>query len=76
MYNGNGLQNQLISKVLGNAPPNVKVKSVSLSLNSERKYLNWIGGSIVSCLSAFQSYWIGREEYLSGGASVLEKKCL
>lgn len=76
MYNGNGLQNQLISKVSGSAPPNVKVKSVSLSLNSERRYLNWIGGSIVSCLSAFQSYWIGKEEYLSGGASILEKRCL
>lgn len=60
LFNGHNLQNQVISHTINLAPPNVKVKSVSLCSNSERKSLSWIGGSIVSCLSAFQSYWIGK----------------
>ena len=55
-----GLGNNILSKIGGLAPPNAKVKPVSTCTNSEKKYLSWIGGSIVTSLSAFQSYWIGK----------------
>lgn len=68
---GSGLANNVISKLSGLAPPNARVKSVGVCAHSERKYLSWIGGSIVTSLSAFQSYWIGKEEYKSVGAAIL-----
>lgn len=58
---GSGLGSSVLSKLNGLAPPNAKVKPVSICSNSERKHLGWIGGSIVTSLSAFQSYWIGKE---------------
>jgi len=42
------------------APPNAKVKSVAMVVPSERIYSAWIGGSIVTSLSSFQSYWVGK----------------
>lgn len=75
MFNGQNLVNGILNRVSNLAPPNAKVKPVSVCQHSEREYLSWIGGSIVTSLSAFQSYWIGREEYQSVGAAILERKC-
>jgi actin-related protein len=54
---------------------NVRVKSVSVCAPSERKYLSWIGGSIVSSLNSLQSYYVGNQEWKEGGIALLEKKC-
>jgi actin-related protein len=51
------------------------VKPVSVCWPTERKYLGWIGGSIVTSLSSFQSYWVGNQEFKENGASILDKKC-
>ncbi len=50
----------------------VKVRVVA---PPERKFLVWIGGSILSSLSTFQSMWITREEYLEVGPNVVHRKC-
>jgi actin-related protein len=65
----------IISKVGEMSPPNIKVKGVSVCAASERKYLSWIGGSIVTSLSSFQSYWVGSQEWKECGAAILDRKC-
>ncbi|KAL6745380.1 hypothetical protein V8C86DRAFT_3123834 [Haematococcus lacustris] len=37
-------------------------------------HLVWIGGSILSSLSTFQSMWITREEYLETGPNIVHRK--
>ena len=79
MTGGNMLYGNLIgqvqNKVIELAPPNVKVRSVAVSLPAERKYTEWIGGSIVTSLSSFQSYWVGSQEWKELGSTIVEKKC-
>lgn len=60
MLFGTNMQ-QVLSKVSELAPPNAKVKAVAMVVPQERIYSGWIGGSIVTSLSSFQSYWIGKE---------------
>jgi actin-related protein len=57
------LMKQVEYKVNEFAPPNAKVKTVATCTPAERKYTEWIGGSIVTSLSSFQSYWIGEQEW-------------
>ena len=66
---------QVLGKVGEIAPPNAKVKGVQMVANQERVYAGWIGGSIVTSLSSFQSYWVGRDEWKEQGGSIVEKKC-
>jgi len=49
-----------------------KVKVVA---PGERKFLVWIGGSILSSLSTFQAMWITKQEYSEVGASIVHRKC-
>jgi actin-related protein len=65
-----------LNKLSSIAPPNARVKAVSIINRTEKKYLSWIGGSIVTSLSAFQSYWVGNQEWKELGRTVLERKCL
>jgi actin len=42
----------------------------------ERKFLVWIGASILTSLSTFQkSWWITKAEYQENGAEIVHKKC-
>nr|XP_027227283.1 actin-like [Penaeus vannamei] len=41
----------------------------------ERKYSVWIGGSILSSLSTFQSMWITKDEYEESGPGIVHRKC-
>jgi actin-related protein len=66
----------LLSKIGEHSPANVKVKSVSVCSPGERKHLSWIGGSIVTSLSSFQSYWVGNQEWKETGSGILDKKCI
>ena len=50
-----GLQERLNKEIEALAPSNALVKVVALP---ERKYLVWIGGSILASLSSFQPMWI------------------
>ncbi|GAB5034056.1 actin [Nannochloropsis oceanica] len=54
------------------APATMKVKVVA---PPERKYSVWIGGSILSSLSTFQSMWISKAEYDESGPSIVHRKC-
>jgi len=41
----------------------------------ERKFLVWIGGSILSSLSTFQNMWITKQEYDEVGKEIVHRKC-
>ena len=45
--------------------------SVNLVEKPYRRYISWIGASILSSLSSFQAKWITRAEYEEHGARIL-----
>lgn len=55
-----GIPERLSKEVTNLAPSTMKVKVVA---PQERKFLVWIGGSILSSLSTFQTMWITKAEY-------------
>eukprot|EP00922_Rhytidocystis_sp_ex-Travisia-forbesii_P070265 GHVS01104991.1.p1 GENE.GHVS01104991.1~~GHVS01104991.1.p1 ORF type:complete len:377 (+),score=63.90 GHVS01104991.1:195-1325(+) len=70
MYEGIG--ERLTKELTSLAPPTMKIKVVA---PPERKYSVWIGGSILSSLSTFQSMWITKEEYDEAGPAIVHRKC-
>ncbi|KAJ1913054.1 NuA4 histone acetyltransferase subunit [Mycoemilia scoparia] len=69
------LFSERISAELINATPGSKVRLFSATSLSERKFMPWLGGSILSSLGTFHQMWISRQEYEEQGASVVGKKC-
>ena len=67
-----GIPERLSKEVTALAPSTMKIKVVA---PAERKFLVWIGGSILSSLSTFQTMWISKEEYQEVGASIVHRKC-
>lgn len=69
-----GLPERLTKEVKERAPesmkPNVKVIAVP-----ERKYSVWIGGSILSSISTFDTMWVTKAEYEESGATIVHRKC-
>ena len=67
-----GFADRLSKELNGMAPATMKVKVVA---PPERKYSVWIGGSILSSLSTFQSMWISKAEYDESGPAIVHRKC-
>ena len=55
-----GVGERMTKELVALAPSTMKIKVVA---PPERKYSVWIGGSILSSLSTFQSMWISKAEY-------------
>lgn len=55
--------------------PNSMMNKVKVIAQSERKYSTWIGGSILSGLSNFQTMWITHNEYQDAGPQIVHRKC-
>jgi actin-related protein len=53
-----------------------KMKFTTQLTQGERKNATWIGGSILSSLSAFAPSWIYKSEYEEFGNSILNRKLL
>ena len=58
MYDG--LAERLKKELVKLVPSAMKIKILA---SEERKFSAWIGGSILSSLSTFNSSWITRQEY-------------
>jgi len=67
-----GIAERLNKEVVALAPSSMKIKVVA---PPERKYSVWIGGSILSSLSTFQSMWITKSEYEESGPQIVHRKC-
>ena len=63
---------RLTKEITALAPSTMKIKVVA---PPERKYSVWIGGSILSSLSTFQSMWISKAEYDESGPAIVHRKC-
>lgn len=50
--------------------------TVKIQAATERKFLVWIGGSILSSLSTFQPMWITKQEYNETGPSIIHSKSI
>ncbi|KAJ5067152.1 actin [Anaeramoeba ignava] len=67
-----GIEKRIEKELTQLAPLDMKIKVIA---DPERKYYAWIGGSILSALSNFQSMWVSKEEYDETGPSIVHKKC-
>jgi len=68
------LQNEITALALSCYRPRILQFPNTLTL-TERKFLTWIGGSILASLSTFQHFWISKEEYNESGPSIVHRKC-
>eukprot|EP01125_Pyxidicula_operculata_P016481 TRINITY_DN567_c0_g1_i1.p1 TRINITY_DN567_c0_g1~~TRINITY_DN567_c0_g1_i1.p1 ORF type:complete len:388 (+),score=43.21 TRINITY_DN567_c0_g1_i1:57-1166(+) len=49
--------------------------NVKITAPPERRYLVWIGGSMLASLPTFQQMWIFKDEYSDSGPSLVHRKC-
>jgi actin-related protein len=67
-----GFADRLQKEVIALAPSTTQVRVLA---ESEQKFAAWIGGSILSSLSTFQTMWISKQEYNESGPSIVHRKC-
>merc|ERR1711933_566564 len=67
-----GIGERITEELTALAPSTMRVRVV---VPPERKYLVWIGGSILSSLSTFQQMWISKDEYDESGPTIVHRKC-
>jgi actin len=67
-----GLQHRLAKELKSLAPEGMEV---AIEAPQERKYIAWVGGSILSSLDMFQYMWISKKEYEETGAAIVHEKC-
>eukprot|EP01053_Blabericola_migrator_P007598 Blabericola_migrator_1__7597@NODE_3883_length_1451_cov_2426_415462_g2403_i0_p1_GENE_NODE_3883_length_1451_cov_2426_415462_g2403_i0NODE_3883_length_1451_cov_2426_415462_g2403_i0_p1_ORF_typecomplete_len378_score71_97Actin/PF00022_19/7_9e135MreB_Mbl/PF06723_13/3_9e07Actin_micro/PF17003_5/0_18_NODE_3883_length_1451_cov_2426_415462_g2403_i02161349 len=68
-----GIGERMTKELTELAPSTMQIKVIA---PPERKFSVWIGGSILSSLSTFQSMWITRDEYDESGPSIVHRKCM
>jgi actin-related protein len=67
-----GIADRMQKEMRSLAPSAMKVRIIA---PPERKFAVWIGGSILSSLSSFQTMWISKQEYDESGPSIVHRKC-
>ena len=67
-----GIADRMQKEITLLAPGSIKIKMIA---PPERKYSVWIGGSILSSLSTFQTLWITKDEYDETGPGIVHRKC-
>ncbi|KAM9987801.1 hypothetical protein ACTFIZ_003154 [Dictyostelium cf. discoideum] len=67
-----GIVDRMNKELTALAPPTMKIKIIA---PPERKYLGWIGGSILASLSSLPEKWVTKEEYDENGSSIVHRKC-
>ena len=70
----NGLQERLTKEIKALAPKSMK-QEVRVIVSPERRFATWIGGSILSSFSEFESCWITKTEYEEQGETIVRRKC-
>lgn len=72
MYNG--LPERLTKEIKALAPESMK-SCIKILANPERYVAVWVGGSILSSISTFESMWMTKEEYDENGKDYIHRKC-
>ena len=70
----NGLPERLTKEIRILAPYEMQ-EEVKVIASPERKFATWIGGTILSGISTFESCWITKIEYDESGATIVHRKC-
>jgi actin-related protein 4 len=70
----NGFTDRLNNELMA-LYPGTRIRIQAAGLTAERRFGNWIGGSILGSLGTFHQMWISKKEYEEFGASVVEKRC-
>jgi actin-related protein len=66
-----GFADRMQKEMIALAPSTTKVRIIA---EFERKFAVWIGGSILSSLTTFQTMWISKQEYNESGPSIMHRK--
>eukprot|EP01084_Bolivina_argentea_P175441 303821_1 len=69
-----GIDMRLKTELKAMIPQSVKIRTYN-DEDSERKYLVWIGGSVLARLNEFQDMCISKEEYDETGDKIVHRKC-
>ena len=69
----NGLPERFAKEIKALATESMK-EEVKVIASPERKYADWIGGSILTSISTFESCWITKDEYEEYGVNIIHKK--
>jgi actin-related protein len=64
--------NKELEELIAKAKIRMKIE---IEAPPERKYLVWIGGSILAALPTFQQMWIAKSEYDEYGPGIIHRKC-
>ena len=67
-----GIQERMQKEMKALAPDSMAIKVIA---PPERKYMAWIGGSILASLSTFEEMWITKDQYDESGSSIVHRKC-
>jgi len=67
-----GFADRMEKEMKAIVPPSTRIRIIA---SPERKYSAWVGGSILSSLSTFQTMWISKQEYDECGPSIVHRKC-
>jgi actin-related protein len=67
-----GIAERLNKEITALAPSTIKIKVVA---PAERRFSVWIGGSILSSLSSFQTLWVSKAEFDETGPTIVHRKC-
>ena len=67
-----GLSERIHKEVTDRCPASMKVKVIA---QPERKFMVWIGGSVMASLSTFQSMWITKADFDEVGPNIVHRKC-
>lgn len=67
-----GTPQRLNKEISALVPQGTKINVIG---PAERKYLTWIGGSILSSLGTFTAMWITKSEFSENGSNIVHRKC-
>ncbi|KAF8652547.1 hypothetical protein AX16_004359 [Volvariella volvacea WC 439] len=68
-----GIGDRMMKELNYIAPRTVKH---SVRCNPERKYLTWIGGSVMASIGTFSSMWCSKQKYDEIGPGIIDRKCI
>ena len=69
-----GLPEKFTKEIKALVPESMK-EEVQVIAPPERRFASWIGGSLISSISTFESCWITKTEFEENGARILKRKC-
>ena len=67
-----GFAERLNKEIVALAPPTMRIQVIAYP---ERKYSVWAGGSIISSLPTFSTFWITQADFKEHGVGIVHRKC-